>query len=126
MPQVRYRPEPDQYRIKDVEMFIKAFAKKAPVDPLDPEKRTPVSGIIYCRARAMVSFETKRLTLRTANRFDMLATGCIAVRSGSGDAPGGGNQSKAVPSGTEEPRAGQDHAAVVGRRRRMRGTYPRD
>ncbi|KAG7562648.1 hypothetical protein FFLO_01915 [Filobasidium floriforme] len=51
--EVRYRPEPDQYRIKDVEMFIKAFAKKAPVDPLDPEKRTPVSGIIYCRARAM-------------------------------------------------------------------------
>lgn len=52
---MRYRPEPDQYRIKDVEMVIKAFAKKAPVDPLDPMKRTPVSGIIYCRARAMVS-----------------------------------------------------------------------
>lgn len=35
-------------------MFIKAFAKKAPVDPLNPEKRVAVSGIIYCRARAMV------------------------------------------------------------------------
>ena len=46
-------------------MFIKAFAKKAPVDPLDPQKRTPVSGIIYCRARAMVRLrEQSRLSTR--------------------------------------------------------------
>jgi hypothetical protein len=34
-------------------MFIKAFHKRAPVDPIDVTKKTPISGIIYCRSRAM-------------------------------------------------------------------------
>lgn len=52
--QVRYRPEPDPYRIKDLEVFIKATRKKAPLDSLNPAQKPVVAGIIYCRARKMV------------------------------------------------------------------------
>jgi bloom syndrome protein len=52
--EVRYRPEPDQYRLNDIAKFISALHNKAPVDPKNSARKTPVSGIVYCRSRASV------------------------------------------------------------------------
>lgn len=53
--QVRYRPEPDHDRLEDVKAYILALHKRAPPNTEDPTKRTVVSGIIYCRSKALVS-----------------------------------------------------------------------
>jgi hypothetical protein len=99
-------------------MFIKAFAKKAPIDPLNPEKRVSVSGIIYCRARAMVSDSS---TLESNAPADFLTCN-LTVRSSSRDASRRGYRCETVPSRIEESRAGQDVTAMARWKRRMRST----
>lgn len=56
--QVRYRPEPDHDRLEDVKAYILALHKRAPPNDTDPTKRPVVSGIIYCRSKALVSPST--------------------------------------------------------------------
>ncbi|KAI5450400.1 hypothetical protein NCC49_003182, partial [Naganishia albida] len=51
--EVRYRPEPDHDRLEDVKAYIHALHKRAPPDSTNPEKRSVVSGIIYCRSKAL-------------------------------------------------------------------------
>lgn len=41
--QVRYRPEPDPYRLNDIAAFITSLHRNG-----------PVAGIVYCRSRASV------------------------------------------------------------------------
>lgn len=67
--QVRYRPEPDPYRIKDVEAFIKSMSSNAPVDPINPHNRVAVTGIIYVRAKNNVS------------PFSITASTCLLIKT---------------------------------------------
>ncbi|GHJ89818.1 hypothetical protein NliqN6_6220 [Naganishia liquefaciens] len=51
--EVRYRPEPDHDRLEDVKAYILALHKRAPPNIENPAKRSIVSGIIYCRSKAL-------------------------------------------------------------------------
>lgn len=50
--EVRYRPEPDPFRLSDIAKFILATQSKAPVDLDNGGKKQVISGIVYCRSRA--------------------------------------------------------------------------